>query len=123
MANTNTAASPLYMDRVKIGEATDFDATFDNSSEVIQVSDGTATTNGRVTTTLGFKTIVPRAGHKAKVLEALLAKKDVIMQTLLEGKWVEVTGKLKTAGYASTEGDGALRGSFQFVGGEPEILG
>ena len=96
MANSIVGAIPLYIDRTKVGEATEGSYEIDNGVERVVTNDGTVFQHGKVTTTITFKTIVPRAGMKSRLMEAVVQKKDVVAQMPLDGKFHEIEGKLKT---------------------------
>jgi len=122
MAQPIMVPVPIYVDRVKVGEATEGSYEVRNGVETVVTNDGTAFTMGRVTTGVSIKTIVPRAGMRVRLFEAVVSKKDCKIQLPIDGKYHEVEGKFTSAKADWNHASGNCMGDFVFVGGEPRIL-
>jgi hypothetical protein len=122
MANNAVVTSiSLFIDKVKVGESTGGTIKFNNGVSRTIVTDGIALMVGQTVSDLSFKTVIPRAGMKARIFEAVFSKKDVTAQFVMDSKSYAITGKMSD-GSADWDSNGKLEGSFDLVAGEPTVI-
>jgi hypothetical protein len=112
---------PVYVDNVKVGDATAGTYSLNNGTELVHADAGTAIQAGRNTCSMSLQTIVPRRGMKARLFEALLKKKIVKVRLPLDAKHHSFEGIVQTGEASWQWANGACSGSFSFIGVEPEI--
>lgn len=112
----------LFFDRVKVGEATGGTVKFMSGVTRVPTNDSIAFTLGKGVTDMSWKTVVPRRGMRARLYEAVLSKKDIKIQFVMDSKAYEVLGKMSEGGAAWEHAAGTLEGDFAFLGGEAVIL-
>jgi len=79
-------------------------------------------TDGAITTTLEFDTVVPAAGMSFDPNDAMLNKRDLnISIGTLSGKVHQIEMRMTDADYDSDAKTGALNGSFKCSGGVPSV--
>lgn len=79
-------------------------------------------TDGAITTTLEFDTIVPTAGMSFDPDDAMLNKRDLqISIGTISGKVHQVEMRMTDADYESDAKAGSLTGSFKCFGGTPSV--
>ncbi len=117
-----TAAAPLYIDGVKIGEVTGGSYDVTNGVERVVTSDAVALTSGKVVTGVQFKTVIPRAGMGKKLFQEVINKRILKIQLPIDGDFHEVEGMLTSAKADWDQAAGRTDGDFSFVGGTPEIV-
>jgi len=123
MANIPIVAPiSLYVDRVKVGECTGGSFKVDNGVERIPTSDSIAFTLGKTVSEVSWKTVVPRAGMRARIMEAVISKKDVKIQFVADSKAYDIDGKIKSGSMDWEVASGNLNGDWQFLGGEPSVV-
>jgi len=123
MATPIVTPLPLYVDSVKIGEATG--GSYEITANVNQVitDAGAAFQVGRSTCTASINTILPRAGLAKDLYAVCLGKRDLRIRIKLGDKFHDFVGKLTTASANWTVASGEASGAFNFVGAEPTVLG
>ena len=121
MANVIVTPISLFVDRVKVGEATGGSFRIRNGVERMPTNDSIAFTRGKTVMDVNWKAIVPRAGMRARLYEAVVSKKDITVQFVADSKTYKVDGKLSEGGADWDHASGRLEGDFAFLGGEPTI--
>ncbi|HEX2878834.1 MAG TPA: hypothetical protein VHO25_04790, partial [Polyangiaceae bacterium] len=80
--------------------------------------------DGAITSTLESEAIVPVAGQEVRLLDALLAKKNLdIGAGIVDGQILTTSMRILKCEYKGTTKDGTLVGSFSFGGGVPKVTG
>ena len=104
-------------------------ATFQTSSLGIQSGDEPqfgddgflGYSDGAIQSTLQSDAVVPVGGTNTGLLDALLAKQDVLIGAgIVDGKILQMTHRVLEATYDTDTKTGTLMGKFRFGGGAPK---
>jgi hypothetical protein len=112
---------PIYVNQNKVGDATEGSYEVDGGREMHVTDAGVAFSRGRVTCKMDITTIVPVKGMRVRLMELLIAQKDVSVQLPVDGKLHAFDGVITTGGYNWNHAKGACTGKFSFLGATPDV--
>ena len=111
----------LRVDRVKVGEAMGGSFKVDTGTERVVTFDAIAYPTGSTLCDVSWKTVIPQSGMRAKLMGAILSKKDVAVQFVMEGNAYSIVGRIVGCSVDWENSSGKLEGDWTMLGGEPTV--
>jgi hypothetical protein len=122
VANLVIRNAPVFFKSKKIAEIETASYEVNSGDEAQIGTDGyLGHSQGAITTKLDCNVIVPVAGLKTTMMDALLRKLDVNIGAFVDGKLHQFDARCTTARFDSDSRAGKLTGTFTFEGGEPRV--
>jgi len=122
MANdATTGPVSLFINKVKVAECTGGSFNVDPKVTQTPTNDGMVYGLGKTTSSLKWKTAVPRRGMRARLMEAVVAKQEVVANFVLDSKSYEISGRMSAGGVNWEVANGTLDGDWEMIAGEPKI--
>ena len=108
----------------KVAEATGGSFKVVTGTERIPTDDAAPTfTLGRIMSDVTWKTVVPSAGMRARVMELILNQLPVTIAFNMDSKSYAIDGKITAGGVDWDHATGKLEGDWTFMGGPPIVSG
>ena len=111
----------LRVDRVKVGEATGGSFKVNTGTERVVTFDAIAYPTSFTLCDISWTTVIPQAGMRAKLMDAVLSRKDVTVQFVMEGSAYSITGRIASCSVDWESASGKLEGDWAMLGGEPIV--
>jgi hypothetical protein len=109
------------VDGIKLGTLENASLTINGNDEQHITTEGVSYSDGTVTTEVSGDTVVPVVGKTKFLTDALLSKKNVVLQAgLIDGEIFRITMRPLERTFTTDPKTGSLKGSFKFGGGEPD---
>lgn len=122
MANEPFRIKPfnLFVGGKKVGTMESGDYSIAGNDEEHITAEGWSMSDGQTTSSINVNTIVPVDGKTKALVDALLGKKYIKVQTgVVDGEIHSITMRATSAKYNTDHKTGSLKGAFEFKGGKP----
>lgn len=122
MADTIFVPADVYVNNVYAGQAEETEITFSSMGEQLIAADFIGESTGKVTTEATIKSIVAADGSVIDLVALTISQAVVSIGYSTNAKSYLVIGKMIKTGISSNNKTGAVKGTHNFRGGQPQEI-